>query len=66
MTKTIIYKKAITAGIFISLAQLFSITMNNPILSPLCFSFGLISVFLTDSYLYTGKIAYSKDALLEE
>lgn len=57
-------KKSLCGGIFIALAQLLYVNLLNynipNIIASAFFSLGLISILITNSYLYTGKIGYIK------
>lgn len=53
--------KSALAGILIALAGAIYLNSPNKIIGALLFSVGLISVILTESNLYTGKIGYVHD-----
>ena len=60
---TTFIKKSLAGGLFIAIAQLLSISILNinpayTILAAFAFSIGLVTIFRTDSNLYTGKIGY--------
>jgi len=58
MTKERILLKAIMAGIFIGIAGLIYVSVENKVLGAVLFSFGLLMVVTKGYYLYTGKVGY--------
>ncbi|MCD8561973.1 MAG: formate/nitrite transporter family protein [Acholeplasmataceae bacterium] len=58
MTKERILLKAIMAGVFIGIAGLIYVSVENKALGAVLFSFGLLMVVTKGYYLYTGKVGY--------
>jgi len=50
--------KAIMAGLFIGIAGLIFLSVENKIIGSILFSFGLLMVVSKGYYLYTGKVGY--------
>lgn len=53
-----IIKKSILAGILIGFGVIINIQMEIPIIGPLLFSFGLLTIIYMKLYLFTGKIGF--------
>ena len=54
-------KKAILAGMVIAIASLLYVSVENPIIGAIIFSFGLLTVFELQLNLFTGKaVDYDK------
>ncbi|MCK4551536.1 MAG: formate/nitrite transporter family protein [Tenericutes bacterium] len=51
--------KAIAAGVYIGIAGLVYLSLENHIIGSLLFSFGLLVIVNRGYYLYTGKVGYS-------
>lgn len=66
--KNNILLKAIMAGVYIGIAGLVYLSLENHIIGAFLFSFGLLVVVTRDYHLYTGKVGYlfpySKDYLV--
>ncbi len=56
-----IFVKSILAGLAIALAATTYLSVDNSIVGGLLFSIGLISIYVFDWYLYTGKCCYLFD-----
>jgi formate transporter len=54
-----VFIKAIMAGLFIGIAGLIYLSVDNKVLGALLFSFGLLMVVSKGYYLYTGKVGYA-------
>ena len=48
--------QSIRAGVLIALGCVLYLLAPNPIVGAILFSFGLLSIRLTQSYLYTGQV----------
>jgi len=53
-----IFLKAIMAGIYVGIAGLVYLSIDNQIIGSLLFSFGLLVIVSRGYYLYTGKVGY--------
>ena len=53
-----IVKKSILAGILIGLGVIINLNMEIPVIGPLLFSFGLITIIFMKLFLFTGKVGY--------
>lgn len=53
-----VFLKAIMAGVYIGIAGLIYLSLDNKIIGSLMFSFGLLVVVTRGYYLYTGKVGY--------
>jgi nitrite transporter NirC len=53
-----VFLKAIMAGVYIGLAGLIYLSLENKLIGALLFSFGLLVVVTRGYYLYTGKVGY--------
>lgn len=58
MTNEKIFIKAILAGIFIGIAGLIYLSVDNKTIGAILFSFGLLMVVSKGYFLYTGKVGY--------
>lgn len=58
MIKERILLKAMMAGIFIGIAGLIYLSVENKVLGAVLFSFGLLMVVTKGYFLYTGKVGY--------
>lgn len=58
MMKERVLMKAMMAGIFIGIAGLIYLSVENKVLGAVLFSFGLLMVVSKGYYLYTGKVGY--------
>lgn len=58
MMKESILVKAILAGLFIGIAGVVYLSVDNKVIGALLFSFGLLMVVTKGYYLYTGKVGY--------
>ena len=58
MIKEHVMLKAVMAGIFIGIAGLIYLSVENKVLGALLFSFGLLMVVSKGYFLYTGKVGY--------
>lgn len=56
--KASIILKAILAGMFIGIAGIVYLSIDNKVIGAILFSFGLLMVVTQDYYLYTGKVGY--------
>jgi formate transporter len=54
-----VFIKAIMAGVFIGIAGLIYLSVDNKVLGAILFSFGLLMVVTKGYYLYTGKVGYA-------
>ncbi|MDX9691085.1 MAG: formate/nitrite transporter family protein, partial [Acholeplasmataceae bacterium] len=52
------FLKAIMAGVYIGIAGLIYLSIEQPIIGALFFSFGLLVILSRGYYLYTGKVGY--------
>lgn len=52
------FLKAIMAGVYIGIAGLIYLSVDNTIIGALFFSFGLLVILSRGYYLYTGKVGY--------
>lgn len=55
-----VFLKSVCAGTLIGVSALTFLSVTNPIIGALLFSFGLITIIVQDYYLYTGKIGKLK------
>jgi len=58
MFKNSIFAKACLAGLFIGIAGLIYLSVENKVIGAILFSFGLLMVVTKGYYLYTGKVGY--------
>lgn len=58
MTKERILLNAVMAGLFIGLAGLIYLSVENKVIGAVLFSFGLLMVVSKGYFLYTGKVGY--------
>ena len=58
MFKNSIFAKACLAGLFIGIAGLIYLSVDNKVIGAILFSFGLLMVVTKGYYLYTGKVGY--------
>lgn len=58
MQKERVLMKAMMAGIFIGIAGLIYLSVDNKVLGAILFSFGLLMVVTKGYFLYTGKVGY--------
>ncbi|MFA7588823.1 MAG: formate/nitrite transporter family protein [Acholeplasmataceae bacterium] len=53
-----VFIKAITAGLYVGIAGIIYLSVSNPVLGAVLFSFALVTIVVKNLYLYTGKIGY--------
>ena len=53
-----VFLKAVMAGVYIGIAGLIYLSLDNKVIGSLMFSFGLLVVVTRGYYLYTGKVGY--------
>lgn len=53
--------KSLAAGFLISLGGTCFLSVHNKIIGAFLFSVGLLSICVTDQYLFTGKVSYTND-----